>query len=138
VALATANVTSTTAEAAKFDKIERAISGEIDKLQITVRTLTHNVYAAMADLIVASDEYAMLRQQHADAWLRLRSVKTALRAVSSGLHGYMPQNLADIAYLSEPMEERVGYPVERDLVNGWAAALAQLADDADQELPLFG
>jgi hypothetical protein len=72
------------------------------------------------------------------AWKQLRSVKTALKAVSSGLNGYMPQNFTDIAYLSEPLEPRVGYGVDENFVGGWAEALAQLADDADVDLPLFG
>jgi hypothetical protein len=34
-------------------------------------------------------------------------------------------------------EERVGYAVDRDLVDGWREALSQLADDVDYDLPLF-
>jgi hypothetical protein len=132
------SVNSCAAEAAKFDKIEKAIAGEIDVLRGRVHTLTHNVYSAMTAVVINSDEYAMLIESHKAAWLQLRSIKTALRAVSSGLNGYMPANLNEVAYLSEPLEERVGFPVNRDLLNGWAAALAQLADDSEAELPLWG
>jgi hypothetical protein len=47
------------------------------------------------------------------------------------------EGFTDIAYLSEPLEKRVGYELDENLVGGWAEALAQLADDADYELPLF-
>jgi hypothetical protein len=62
-----------------------------------------------------------------------------LRAVISGLHGYMPYPFEDLPLLSEPIgDDLVGYAVDRDFVNGWSSALAELANDADQELPLFG
>jgi hypothetical protein len=65
----------------------------------------------------------------------LRSVKTALRTVTAGLHWQMPQNLMDESVRTEPFEERVGFPVDAVLVGAWAAAMSALEIDADAELP---
>jgi putative ABC transport system substrate-binding protein len=109
------------------------------QLQRAVGTLTHSVYAVMADIVSASDEYQLLRQSQKDAFTKLRSVKLALRAVTAGLHGYQPAHLMDEAFLSEPVtERRSGFAVDEDLVGAWAESLAALEQDADTDLPLFG
>jgi hypothetical protein len=93
----------------------------------------------MSDLVCSSDEFEILKTQHKEAWMRLRSVKAALVAVTHGLHAYQPQNLADEAYRSEPLEaDRIGFPVDQNLVGAWIAAMAELENDADTDLPLFG
>jgi hypothetical protein len=84
VAVATVAKTAAEAEVHQLERVETAISGEIDKLQSSLRTLTSNVYEIMTDLVVASDEYAMLVKQQIEAFQRLRSVKLALRAVCPG------------------------------------------------------
>jgi hypothetical protein len=89
----------------------------------------------MAQIVTTSEEYKALVAQHTDAWMRLRTVKEALRTVQSGLHGQLPQRWADEAFRSEPLEIRVGYPVDLQLVTAWQTALAALEQDADAELP---
>jgi hypothetical protein len=139
VAKATASVAAFEAEVDQLKKVESAISGEIDKLNGTVRSATHSVYQAMADLVIASDEYQLLIESQKAAFKQLRSIKLALRAVTEGLHGFQSQHLMDLAYLSEPVtDRRVGFSVDEDLVGSWVEALATLADDPDADLPLFG
>jgi hypothetical protein len=55
--------------------------------------------------------------------------------VQAALHGQMPQRLMDEAHRAEPLEERVGSPVDPQPIERWAAALAALELDADAELP---
>jgi predicted nucleic acid-binding Zn-ribbon protein len=137
VAAQQANVNTLAAEAAKLDKISRAISGEIDQLQSTVRNAMHDVYRSMSAVVVASDEFQLLIESHRAAWKQLRTIKTAIRAVSSGLNGYCPQNFSDEAIRSEPLEPRRGYDIDEDLVGSWSAALADLEQNSDAEFPLF-
>jgi chromosome segregation ATPase len=125
------------AEVDQLQRVEAALAGEIDKIQPALRTYRANMHAAIAEIVIASDEYAMLIEQHAAAWKQLRSIKTALRAVVAGLHGQMPQRYMDEPDRSEPLEPRVGYPVDNALISGWAEALAALEQDASAELPLF-
>jgi hypothetical protein len=66
----------------------------------------------MAQIVCTSPEYQALIEQHTAAWQRLRTVKTALKTVQAALHGQMPQRLMDEAHRAEPLEERVGYPVD--------------------------
>lgn len=139
VAKATATVAASEAEVDQLKKVEAALAGEIDQLQRSMRTLTHSVYQCMSDIVVASDEYQLLIASQKEAFVRLRSVKLAMRQVHQGLHGYLPQRFIEEAYLTEPVSDRrIGFSVDEDLVNGWAEALAKLADDADADLPLFG
>jgi hypothetical protein len=138
VAKATATAAAFQAEVDQLSKVEAALADEIDKIQGSLRTLTHSVYQCMADVITASDEYGLLVASHTETWGRLRSIKTALRTVTQGLHGYLDQRHAEEAFRSEPTEERVGYPVDQDLVGAWREALAQLADDSETDLPLYG
>jgi hypothetical protein len=139
VAAATASVAAFEAEVDQLKRVESALSGEIDKLNGTVRTLTNAVYRCMADLVTSSDEFQLLIESQKEAFKQLRSIKLALRAVTEGLHGFQSQPLMDLAYLSEPVtDRRVGYGVDEDLVGSWVAALATLADDPDADLPLFG
>jgi hypothetical protein len=55
--------------------------------------------------------------------------------VQTSLHGQMPQNLMDEAQRSEPLEVRVGYPVDLALVTAQHTAMAALEIDPDAELP---
>jgi DNA repair exonuclease SbcCD ATPase subunit len=138
VAAAQSVVSRCEAELDQVNRIEDAISGEIDQLQGTLRNLQHDIWRAAANLVVASDEYQLLIASHKAAWQQLRSVKTALRMVQSNLHGYLPSNFAEIADSGEPLEERVGYPVDQNLVGAWSMAVAELEKDPTVELPLFG
>jgi hypothetical protein len=89
----------------------------------------------VVELVCTSPEYSALLQAHTDAWMRLRSVKTALRIVSAGLHGYGTQSTMDEPHKVEPLEPRVGFPIDQALVGAWQTAMAQLEVDADVELP---
>jgi hypothetical protein len=115
-----------------------SIGREVDRVKFTLRQLHANRDMAMSELVCTSTEYQLFIQQHATALRQLPTVKTALKAVSAGLRGQLPQRFMDEPQRSEPLEERVGYPVDATFVGAWADALAQLEQDAYAELPLFG
>jgi hypothetical protein len=105
-----------------LERVEPALAGEIDSVRSTLRQLRNNLYSAMAELVTGSDEYQQLLQAHTAAWMRLRTIKTALRTVTAAMHGQLPQRLMDEAQRSEPLDVRVGYPIDDVLVGAWADA----------------
>jgi DNA repair exonuclease SbcCD ATPase subunit len=126
------------AEASQIERIEGALDSELIQVTNRLQRAQAAVHRALADLVCSSTEYQSLLEQHTAAWQRLRTIKVALRTIQTALRGEYPQRLAELIALSEPLEERVGYPVDAAFVGAWADALAQLEQDADAELPLFG
>ncbi len=47
----------------------------------------------------------------------------------------MPQRLAGEASRSEPLEERIGFPIDRDFLGAWSTAPENLLHDPDAPLP---
>jgi chromosome segregation ATPase len=135
VADAKAIVTTAQAEVERLEKVETALASEVDRVQATLRTLRVTQYTIMTELVCGSNEYRSLIEAHTAAWQRLRTIKTALKTVSAGLHGQMPQALMDEALRAEPLEVRVGFPVDAVFVDAWVNALAALENDASAELP---
>jgi hypothetical protein len=115
--------------------VRAALAGEVEHRQASLRQLRNAQYAAMSEIVCSGAEYQALLEQHTAAWQRLRTVKTALKAVQAGLHGQMPQRVADEALRSEPMEVRAGFPIDPNLVGAWSDAMAALETDADAPLP---
>jgi chromosome segregation ATPase len=131
VADATAAVNSARAEVARLEGLEISMAAELSRAQSQLRALRAAQYAALAEIIVGSPEYAALIAQHTEAWQRLRTVKKALAKVVTGCHGQLPQRFIDEPRRSEPLEaDRVGYRVDASFVGAWAAAMAQLEDNA--------
>jgi chromosome segregation ATPase len=137
VAAATANLNAAQVEVDQLSKVQSAIAGEIDRVSSALNTLRTLRASIMSELIVNSDEYQRLIDQHRAAWKQLRTVKAALRAVIAGLHGSLPQRYMDEANRGEPLDSDrlVGYAVNRDLIDAWVEALARLETDADTPLP---
>jgi chromosome segregation ATPase len=104
IADAKSNVTTAQSEVDRLDKVEAALATEVDKVQSSLPQLRVNQYTIMAEIVSSSPEYQALLDQHNDAWMRLRSIRTALREVSTGLHGQMPQPLLDQQQRSEPLD----------------------------------
>jgi hypothetical protein len=138
VAIAKSNVSAAQTEVSRLGKVEAALSLEIERSQAALRTHRVVQYELMAEIVTSSDEYRLLIESHRNAWRQLRSIKTALKIVAAGLEGYLPQKYLDESGVAEPLEERVGYPIDNALVSAWREAMAQLAEDADTELPIFG
>ena len=129
-----AESTDANAQLEKLEAVERALEEQITATQIEIRAKARQRDAALSDYVVASAAYQQLLQAHVDAWRTLRTVKATLAAVSVGCR-QLPQRYAEEPNRSEPTEERVGYPMSRELVSAWSDALAALAEDADAELP---
>ena len=51
------------------------------------------------------------------------------------MDGYMPNDLLMRSQVSEPIDERVGYGIDREVVERWRTAVDALTTDADAELP---
>jgi chromosome segregation ATPase len=136
VADATAMVDTAQDEVARLAELETGLVNEISRVQANLRQLHTDQYAALAEIIVGSPEYAALLEAHKAAWMRLRTVKKALQEVVTGCHAQLPQRFADEPLRAEPLEsDRVGFPVDAEFVGSWTAALGELANDADAELP---
>jgi hypothetical protein len=135
VASAQSEVNTSQSEVTRLKRIEAAVTGEVERSQSTLRTLRASHYAAMAELVCTSPEYLALVAEHAAAWMRLRTVKQALRVVQAALKGQLPHQYENEAVRSEPLEPRVGFDVG-ELVTAWADAMSALEQgDADVELP---
>jgi chromosome segregation ATPase len=135
VADARAAVSAAEAETARLDKIEAALIAEIGDVQAELNQLRTARDVAMSAVVCASPQYEALILQHKTAWQTLRTIKTALAVVERGLRGAIPNDLIAMASRSEPVEERVGFPLDRRFVAAWAAALRDLETDADAALP---
>jgi YD repeat-containing protein len=132
---ARSRVATAQSEADRLTEVEAALAAEVERTQSALRQLRANQYDEMAQIVCTSDEYGSLIEEHTAAWQRLRTVKTALKTVQSALHGQMPQSFMDEALRAEPLEVRIGFPVDPEPIERWAAALAALEQDANAELP---
>jgi chromosome segregation ATPase len=135
VAEATQIVNAARAEVARLEKLEADMAAEISRVQASLRDRRIVYHGVLAELVTHSPEYQALIASHKAAWQRLRTVKTALRTVTHGLHGHVEQRFIDEAEISEPLEIRVGYPVDAEFVGAWQKAMSQLEVDADADLP---
>lgn len=118
-----------------IETVEASLDTEIPQVQSALRQLRNDQYTAISQIVCNSDEYEALLTAHTAAWRHLRSIKETLRTVQAGLHGQMPHALYDMASRSEPLEIRVGYPVDPELVTAWATSMSALENDADAPLP---
>jgi hypothetical protein len=123
------------AEASQIERIEAALDADLAAVNNRLQRCQDAVHAALADLVCNSAEYQRLLEQHRAAWHRLRTVKVTLRTIQKALHGEWPEHLATEIDRGEPLDVRVGYPVDDKFVGAWAEALANLPVDPDSELP---
>jgi hypothetical protein len=107
-------------------------------VQFELRELKRIQYRLQAEFLLDSEEYQHLRAMHSDCWLRLRSVRAAMRMISEACHGQMVSPFDTEWNRSEPLDPRVGYGVTAGFLECWAEALAELEHSADIDLPLFG
>jgi hypothetical protein len=136
VADAAAEVATARAEAARLEELEAALTGEISRVRSVLHQRRNDQYAALGELLAGSAAFADLAVSHSAAWVRLRTVRRALDIVVAGCHGQHPQCLADEARRAEPLEaDRIGFPVNSEMVEAWARAMTELENNADAELP---
>jgi hypothetical protein len=118
-----------------LEEVEAALADEIARVQSNLRGLRNTLYAEMAQIVGASAEFQSLIEAHRATFKQLRTIKKVLQTVEIALHGNLPQPLSGWTHRMEPLEERVGYPVDPEPIERWAAAMAQLEQDADALLP---
>jgi hypothetical protein len=119
----------------RLTEIDRALENEIAQAQVRLRQRRYDLHAVMADVVTQSDEYLALLEHLNAAWIRLRSLRIACSQIQSLLAGYLPHEFETRWQAVEPLEDRVGYDVDENLIQSWTQAMHQLATDADTPLP---
>jgi hypothetical protein len=121
-----------------MEEIEAALQQEISILKPQLRLSEMRMYSALGNAVADSESFQLLCANMSEAWKRLRTLRTVAANVQKACKGYLPHE-CDVGLLaSEPLEERVGYPVDNAVVATWQTALDDLLEDADTELPNDG
>jgi len=131
---AEAKVRHAEAEFQRYQELEKALQAEITRAQSDLRMRAASLHAALAAVICASPQFQQLRADLKAAWFRLRSLRETFAKVQTACAGHMPNDVMG-AMASEPLEERVGFPIDGALVSAWETALTNLLTDPDAELP---
>ena len=85
------------------------------------------VAVQVAAVVEASEEFAAFQAQFMRAWLRFHSLRVALDSVIRLTHGKLGHSAYELLNRSEPLEARVGYEVDEQLVQAWEEAVARIA-----------
>jgi hypothetical protein len=109
------------------EEIERTLSAEISQSRSRVRLLRIDLSQAGATLICSSEAFVGYLNALDKCWRRLRSLSILGWLIIEGCQGYMDARLMNTIQRSEPLDERVGYALNDTLIEGWRAALAELA-----------
>jgi uncharacterized membrane protein YfbV (UPF0208 family) len=131
---AKAALTASQDEINKYQTIEAALTNEAQKVSANLRAVRSIQHELIAELVSTSPEYQALIEAHKQAWKQLRTIKTALRTVTRGCAGYLPQNYIDEASKVEPVEPRVGFDCF-PLVSQWESVMQELGYSADVLFP---
>jgi DNA repair exonuclease SbcCD ATPase subunit len=134
VLTAKAAVSAAEDDISKYNTIEAALTAEVSRVQSSLNSVRAIQLELIAELVSNSPEYQSLIAAHKAAWKQLRTVKTALRTVTRGCAGYLPQNYIDEASKVEPLEPRVNFDCF-PLVSQWESVMQELQQDASAELP---
>jgi DNA repair exonuclease SbcCD ATPase subunit len=134
VLTAKAAVTAAEDDISKYNTIEAALTAEVSRVQSSLNAIRSIQHEVIAEIVSNSAEYQALIAAHKAAWKQLRTVKTALRTVTRGCAGYLPQNYIDEASKVEPLEPRVGFDCF-PLVNEWEKVMQELGYSADVLFP---
>jgi hypothetical protein len=119
----------------RAEQVEAAIEAEIQQSQQRLRRREHDRRSALADVVCGSAELAQVMNDTSAAWARLRTLRAVFVAAMNACSGYMPARLMANGQASETLEDRVGYDIDRVLIERWSAALSALASDSDAGLP---
>ena len=134
IAEASAMVERRDSEVQHYREILDALAKEIEQVEVRLRNHQSRVHEALASVIATSTEFATFCDDLDKTWLRQRSLKVAADAIMVACHGNLPTDIYRRLQAAQPLEERVGYPVE-DIVARWQGALARLLTSADTALP---
>jgi hypothetical protein len=122
-------------ELTQIVRVETALSAEIGESQRRLQSRQRELHEAVAVAICSSQEFADLLSLIEEAWQWLRSLRIVFNETITACRGNMPAALMSRGQAAQPLEERVGYPINEELVGSWRAALALLPQDADAALP---
>jgi chromosome segregation ATPase len=120
---------------ADHTQICEALQSELTAAERQVERAQHAVTAAVAAVVEQSAEFQALLAAWPAAWHRLRSLKTTFDAIAKLTSGQLSGETFSLFNRSEPIEERVGYPVDESLASSWQSAVEGLANDAETPLP---
>jgi hypothetical protein len=133
--LAQGAVDSAQAQLRQADAIADALEQEIQHVTGTLARRQAELRQALANLVADSPAFTALLKANDEAWQRLRSIRVCFGAIHDIVGAYIPQNISSRWQAVEPLDERIGYEVDQDLIGAWREALQALLQDADAELP---
>jgi hypothetical protein len=135
VASAQADFNAAQAEVDRLEKVEAALAAEIERFEAHLRHLRVTLYASMAR---GGLFQSRVPETHRTT---LHGVDAPAQCQNGTDHSPGWSSWADALPLteeanrSEPLEARVGSPVDSGFVRAWQEALAQLETDANAPLP---
>jgi hypothetical protein len=132
--IAEAKVRHAAAQLDHYQDLVKAIEAEITHAQGDVRLRATDLHSTFAAVVCNSPAFKHLCADLNAARMRLRTLRTVFEQVQTACHGAMSNDVAR-ANAHQPVEERIGHPVNVEMVQTWWEALQRLADDPDAELP---
>ena len=85
--------------------------------------------------VCSTPEFLHLYRRTRSQWLKLRSLRVTIRAVSHELGTGLTGRLLELAQSDEPLDRQSDYKVDERLVTTWTEAVQALRADADAPLP---
>jgi hypothetical protein len=135
IAEARAQVDRAKSELEHIEEIRQALQTEIERAQMRVRLRRDSMYAALADVVCGSPEFARLFSELDQTWARLRGLRKCFRAIQDALSGHMPGPLMSRWQTVVPLDYDVSYPLDEQPFALWSKALERLLTDPDAVLP---
>jgi hypothetical protein len=116
-------------------RVEDGITKELRASELRLRDRERVIRERKGEVVVASEAFAKLFDDLAQAWQAVRSARTVLQVIFRQLHG-VPHSALIRAEGSEPIDAGyVGFPTPSEDVERWKTALDALSASADAELP---
>jgi hypothetical protein len=120
----------------QLSAVENALEGEIQRCDNIRQHRQSDLQAAMATVLTGSPEFLALFAAVDATWVRLRSLRAVCDLIAVVCSGALDQQWLSRYQNTQPLEaDRVGYDVDRELIDRWARALEALQLDADAPLP---
>ena len=135
IAEARARVDRARSELEHIEEIRQALQTEIDRAQMRLRLRRDSMYAALADVVCGSPEFARLFSELDQTWARLRGLRKCFRTIQDAMSGHMPGPIMSRWQTVVPLDYDVSYPLDEHPVGLWSQALERLLTDPDAVLP---
>jgi hypothetical protein len=129
------------AEDRRILQLENALDQELGTVTSRRDGAQHALYRALSALVCGSAEFQYLLDEQTRGFARLRGIRKALRLITRSLHGYMPAALSDRWQTTTSLDPdaiadgRGPILTDETLFEAWRAALDELREDPDAELP---